>query len=88
MDKDRVKGAVNDAAGRVKRQVGEWTGDTNAQAEGAAQQIKGKAQKAWGTVKDAARDANREHQTNNEREREAEIERQKEKEHAHTGHNH
>ena len=58
MDKDRVKGAVNDAAGRVKRQVGEWTGDTNTQVEGTAQQIKGKAQKAFGTVKDAARDAN------------------------------
>ncbi len=59
MDKDRVKGAVNDAAGRVKRQVGEWTGDTNAQVEGTAQQMKGKAQKAWGDVKDAARDASK-----------------------------
>ncbi len=58
MDKDRVKGAINDAAGRAKRQVGEWTGDTKAQVEGAAQQVKGKAQKAWGNVKDAARDAN------------------------------
>ena len=48
MDKDQVKGAVNDAAGRAKRQVGEWTGDTDAQVEGAAQQIKGKAQKAVG----------------------------------------
>jgi uncharacterized protein YjbJ (UPF0337 family) len=57
MDKDRVKGTVDDAAGRVKRQVGEWTGDTNAQVEGAAQQVKGKAEKAWGNVKDAARDA-------------------------------
>lgn len=57
MDKDRVKGAVDDAAGRVKRQVGEWTGDTNAQIEGAAQQVKGKAEKAFGNVKDAARDA-------------------------------
>ena len=57
MDKDQVKGAVNDAAGRAKRQVGEWTGDTNAQVEGAAQQIKGKAQKVVGNVKDAARDA-------------------------------
>jgi uncharacterized protein YjbJ (UPF0337 family) len=56
MDKDRVKGAVDDVAGRVKRQVGEWTGDTNAQVEGAAQQVKGKAEKAWGNVKDAARD--------------------------------
>ena len=57
MDKDRVKGAIDDAAGRAKRQVGEWTGDTNAQVEGAAQQVKGKAEKAWGNVKDAARDA-------------------------------
>ena len=60
MDKDKVKGAVDDAAGRVKRQVGEWTGDTNAQVEGAAQQVKGKAEKAWGNVKDAARDAKKE----------------------------
>ena len=55
MDKDRVKGTVDDAAGRAKRQVGEWTGDKNAQMEGAAQQIKGKAEKAWGNVKDSVR---------------------------------
>jgi uncharacterized protein YjbJ (UPF0337 family) len=58
MDKDRIKGTVDDVAGRAKRQVGEWTGDTSAQVEGAAQQVKGKAEKAWGNVKDAARDAN------------------------------
>ena len=57
MDKDRIKGAVDDAAGRMKRQVGEWTGDTESQAEGAAQQVKGKVEKAWGNVKDAARNA-------------------------------
>ena len=57
MDKDRVKGAIDDAAGRAKRQIGEWTGDTGTQAEGAAQQVKGKVEKAWGNVKDAARDA-------------------------------
>jgi uncharacterized protein YjbJ (UPF0337 family) len=91
MDKDRVKGAVNDTAGRVKRQVGEWTGDTNAQVEGAAQQVKGKAQKAWGNVKDAARDAGKDaqasHETGVEHERELEREReagrQEEREHAH-----
>lgn len=55
MDKDRVKGTVDDAAGRIKRQVGEWTGDTGAQVEGAAQQVKGKVEKAWGNVKDATR---------------------------------
>ena len=58
MDKDRVKGTIDDAAGRAKRQVGEWTGDTQTQAEGAAQQVKGKVEKAWGNVKDTARDAN------------------------------
>lgn len=55
MDKNKVQGAVDDAAGRVKRQVGEWTGDTDAQVEGAAQQVKGKVEKAVGTVNDAAR---------------------------------
>lgn len=55
MDKDRVKGTVDDAMGRVKRQAGEWTGDINKQLEGAGQQMKGKAEKAWGNVKDAAR---------------------------------
>ena len=57
MDKDRVKGNMDDAAGRAKRQVGEWTGDTKSQVEGAAQQVKGKAENAWGKMKDAARDA-------------------------------
>ena len=66
MNKDQVKGAVNDAAGRAKRQVGEWTGNTETQAEGTAQQVKGKVQKAWGNVKEAAKDA----QTDAERERE------------------
>jgi len=57
MDKDRIKGAVDDAVGRTKRQVGEWTGDTHTEVEGVAQQVKGKAEKAWGNVKDAARGA-------------------------------
>jgi len=57
MNKDTVKGTIDDVAGRTKRQVGEWTGDTDAQVEGAGQQIKGKAEKAWGNVKDAVHDA-------------------------------
>lgn len=57
MDSDRIKGKADDVAGRVKRQVGEWTGDTETQAEGAAQQAKGKAENAWGKTKDAVRDA-------------------------------
>ncbi|HEY1766061.1 MAG TPA: CsbD family protein [Terracidiphilus sp.] len=78
MDKDTVKGTLNDAAGRAKRQVGEWTGDTNAQVEGAAQQAKGKVQKAWGNVKDAARDS----QSEAERQREADVAAEQDREHA------
>lgn len=57
MNDDRVKGKVKDIAGRAERQVGEWTGDTEAQVKGAAKQAEGKAQNAWGQAKDAAKDA-------------------------------
>jgi len=57
MDKDRIEGKAEDIKGRVKRQVGEWTGDTDAQAEGAMDQAKGKVQNAFGKAKDAMRDA-------------------------------
>jgi uncharacterized protein YjbJ (UPF0337 family) len=59
MNKDNVKGTMDDAAGRAKRQVGEWTGDTKTQADGAAQQVKGKAEKVVGNVKDAVHDMNK-----------------------------
>jgi len=62
MDKDRVAGKVEDVKGRVKRQVGEWTGNEETQSEGAAQQIKGKIQNAWGEAKDAARNVLKHHQ--------------------------
>ena len=59
MDKDRVKGKMDEAAGRAKRQVGEWTGDEEAQREGAMKQIKGVAENAWGKIKDGARNVKR-----------------------------
>lgn len=57
MDKDRIKGKAEDIAGRAKRQVGEWTGDNDTQAEGTMDQLKGKARNTMGKMKDAARDA-------------------------------
>ena len=88
MDKDRVKGAANDVVGRVKRQVGEWTGDTDAQVEGSMQQVKGKAQKAWGNMKDAARnvktDVDRKHEVDREHENEREKEEVEREEHKHS----
>ena len=53
MDKDRIKGKMDEMAGRAKRQVGEWTGDTKSQGEGAGQEIKGRVENTWGKVKDA-----------------------------------
>jgi uncharacterized protein YjbJ (UPF0337 family) len=61
MDKDRLEGKVKDVAGRVERQVGEWTGDTEKQAHGAAKQVEGKVQNAWGKVKDATKSTNENH---------------------------
>ena len=57
MNDDRVKGKAKDVAGRVERQVGEWTGDSESQVKGAAKQAEGKVQNAWGKAKDAAKDS-------------------------------
>ena len=59
MDKDKIKGKMKDIGGRVERQAGEWTGDKDLQAEGAKDQAAGKAQNAWGKVKDFGRDVKR-----------------------------
>ena len=69
MDKDRVKGKMDEVAGRAKRQAGEWTGDNESQAKGAAQEVKGKVQNAWGNMKDAARDAKDDMERNREEDR-------------------
>ena len=67
MDKDRIKGKMEDLGGRVKRQAGEWTGNSETQAEGTTDQLKGKGRNMMGKMKDAARDVaddlrgNREH---------------------------
>jgi uncharacterized protein YjbJ (UPF0337 family) len=55
MNKDRVQGKAKDIAGRVERQVGEWTGDAGKQVKGAAKQAEGKVQNAWGQAKDATK---------------------------------
>jgi len=55
MDKDRVKCKAKDVAGRMQRQVGEWTGDGDEQVKGAAKRVEGKIQNAWGKAKDAVK---------------------------------
>ena len=80
MDKERIKGKAEDVAGRVERQVGEWTGNEKAEAEGLAKQAEGKARNAVGKTKDAVRDAAdklKETKIENENEEDRTIERDK-----------
>jgi uncharacterized protein YjbJ (UPF0337 family) len=76
MDKDRVEGKVKDIAGRAQRQVGEWTGDEEAQVKGAAKQVEGKVQNAWGQAKDAVKKSSTSEADKEQAERE-EAERQR-----------
>jgi uncharacterized protein YjbJ (UPF0337 family) len=54
MNKDQVKGAVKDAAGKVQRKAGEAMGSNKQQAKGMAKQAEGKMQKTAGDMKDSA----------------------------------
>jgi len=57
MDKDRIKGAADQAKGAVKDAVGKAIGDTKLQTDGKADKLKGKIESAVGGVKDTVRDA-------------------------------
>jgi uncharacterized protein YjbJ (UPF0337 family) len=60
MDKNRVKGTIDEVVGSAKKKAGEWAGDPKLQVEGVAQQVKGKLENTWGKVKDAVNKANEE----------------------------
>jgi uncharacterized protein YjbJ (UPF0337 family) len=57
MNRDQVKGAINEVVGSAKRAAGELSGNTRLQVKGMAQQVKGKVEGAWGKAKDTVRDA-------------------------------
>jgi uncharacterized protein YjbJ (UPF0337 family) len=57
MNRDQVKGAIDEVVGSAKRAAGDLTGNTRLQVKGMAQQVKGKVEGAWGNAKDAVRDA-------------------------------
>ena len=59
MNKDQVKGAVKDAAGRVQRKGGDLGGTPKQEAKGLAKQAEGKTQKAVGNAKEAIKDAHK-----------------------------
>jgi uncharacterized protein YjbJ (UPF0337 family) len=57
MNKDRVKGMIDQVAGNAKRKAGKLTDNPKLQVEGMVQQAKGKVENAWGKAKDAVHDA-------------------------------
>ncbi len=56
MDKDRIKGAANQAKGAIKESAGKMTGDAKLESEGKADKIAGKVQNAVGGMKDKLRE--------------------------------
>ena len=60
MNRDQVKGAAKDTAGKIQRKVGELTGNENQQAKGTAKQVEGKIQKGVGNVEQALDRADKE----------------------------
>ncbi len=57
MNKQQVKGALKDTAGKAQEQVGKATGNATQEAKGLAKQGEGKAQTAYGNVKEALRNS-------------------------------
>lgn len=59
MNKDQVKGAVKEAAGKVQRKTGDAVGSTEQQVKGHAREVEGKVQKNVGDAKETVKDMNK-----------------------------
>jgi uncharacterized protein YjbJ (UPF0337 family) len=57
MNKDQVKGAVKEAAGKLQQKTGRILGSSKQEAKGLVTKIEGKAQKKVGDAKEALKDA-------------------------------
>ena len=55
MNKNQVKGAVKDAAGKVQQKTGELVGSDKQQVKGLVKQAEGKTQKAVGDIENAVK---------------------------------
>jgi uncharacterized protein YjbJ (UPF0337 family) len=57
MDKDEIKGKLEQAKGWVKDKAGEITDNPDLEVEGEAEQVAGKVRENYGKAKDAVKDA-------------------------------
>lgn len=56
MNKDQVKGRVEQTTGKVKEAAGKLVGNDRLQTEGMADQVKGKVQAGYGDAKERVKD--------------------------------
>ena len=56
-----LKGKVDEVAGKIKQGVGDTFNDQSLANKGAAQEVKGHGEQAWGSVKEAASDTKDRH---------------------------
>ena len=56
MNKDQVKGRVEETTGKVKEAAGKLVGNDRLRREGAVDQVKGKVQAGYGDAKENAKD--------------------------------
>lgn len=56
MNQDEIKGKAEQAKGKVKEKVGEWTDDPELEAEGIVDQASGEVREKVGTAKRKAED--------------------------------
>ncbi|HET7848004.1 MAG TPA: CsbD family protein [Pseudolabrys sp.] len=56
MDKDRIKGSVEQGKGKLKEAAGKVTGDKKLESEGKADKAAGKVENTIGGIKDKARE--------------------------------
>jgi uncharacterized protein YjbJ (UPF0337 family) len=59
MNRNQVKGAAKNVAGKIQQKAGELTGSKTQQAKGVAKQVAGKLQKGVGNVEQAVDKAGR-----------------------------
>ena len=56
MNKDQIKGRVEQAKGKVKEVAGKVVGNERLETEGQANKVKGKVQAGYGDIKEHAKD--------------------------------
>ncbi len=60
MNKDQVKGATKELAGKLQEKAGKLVGSTDQQIKGLKNQAEGKVQEQIGNLKQAVKDATKE----------------------------